>query len=259
MSNITCGCIALYDFYSEETDMKRFFYLMENLSAHINLPWQSIGGTSNSGKLIQFKNGKKKLEKMGFQAIKNLSLMGGVREPGTNEDWRTCAFFNASYLRGHLVLCFEESLWRDAHLTLVSLLQDLLSCAPFSYGIVYERDRDLGPDCYSVGVLCETDRKRVPQEERKQISAWAKKYSYGSDKYRTGLLRDVYPHNILTSPHLSEKVGNVTLGDWIKADSCRGTLTPLTDTHTLWSVDPASIPLVQEVLQEAGLLLCYKP
>lgn len=258
MSDINTLCIALYDFSKEQADMKRFFTLMETLSAQVNIPWESMGGLSQRGKLLQFKNGKRKVEKTNFEGLKSLSLLGGVDEPGTHENWRICVYFNAER-RGHMVLCLEEALWQGANLALVPLLKDLLSCAPFAYGTVYERDRDLGPEWYAVGVNAITGRKRLSQEERDELANWGNAYEYLDGDYRTGLLRDVFPHNILTAPHLGEKVGGIPLGEWIQAAPNRGALTPLTHTHMLWSVDPQDIPQVREALQNAELLLCFKP
>ena len=257
MSNINTLCIALYDFPKEQADMKRFFTLMEALSDQVGVPWESMGLTT-SAKLVQFKNGKRKAEKINFQGLEDIALMGGVYKPGTFEDWRTYASLDAD-TRGHMVVCLEEALWQGGNLALVPLLKDLLSCAPFAYGTVYERDRDLGPEWYAVGINAITGRKRLSQQERDELANWGNAYESLDGDYRTGLLRDVFPHNILTAPHLGEKVGGLTLGEWIQAASNRGTLTPLTPTHTLWSVDPQDILQVREALQEAGLLLCFKP
>lgn len=87
--------IALYDCTPNQCDLKGFFEYMERLSDDIDVPWGSIDN-SNSRKMLQFKNGKRKLEKTGFDNLKCLNIIGGVSELGTSLDWKTFAYLKPS-------------------------------------------------------------------------------------------------------------------------------------------------------------------
>jgi hypothetical protein len=114
------------------------------------------------------------------------------------------------------------------------------------------------PDEYAGGGNGTINNKSLSDEEEKKIGRWMHVYNFTDGKYRTGLLRDVYPHNIFVETHLSQMVGDQTLRAWIEANATHGRLEKLTSEHWIWSLDPDQIPHAQEALQEAGLLLCYK-
>jgi hypothetical protein len=251
-----CNCIALYDFTAEKTDVKSWFYFMDNWVQNVGIPWESASNLS--GKLILYKNARKKYEKLDFQDIDSLGLLGGVSEPGTHLDWKTCNSLSVpkNGLSGESYLCFPNDELSFTAENLRAILKQLLECADFKYGICYQRPYNLGPAAYASGTFAGLDR--LSEEEADRIWLWSKKYFLNPHYYRTGLLRDVYPHNILIDQHLSEKVSDATLGEWIKSSPNHGTLEKITEHHWLWSIDPQHIPVAQEVLQEASLLLCYK-
>jgi hypothetical protein len=256
MNTFLCNCIALYDYNPEKCDLKGWFEYMEKWTDEIGIPWESVG--SNLGrKLLLYKNGRRKYEKLEYVGIDNMSMFGGVSEPGTYLDWKTCTNFSIkdNELRNTMELCFPDINASFHKKILLTFLRNLLSFADFKYGICYQRPYNMGPEAYANGTLAGID---LPREEEKKVARWMHEYDFDDGKYRTGLLRDVYPFNILVNTHLTESVGDKTLESWIDSDSRHGSLDKITNNHWLWSVEPQHIPLAQEALQKAGLLLCYK-
>jgi hypothetical protein len=256
MKTSLCNCIALYDYNPERCNLKEWFEYMDQWVDEIGVPWESIG--SNLGrKLLLYKNGRRKYEKLEYIGIDNMSMFGGVSEPGTYLDWKTHTsfFMKDNGLRQTMDLCFPDTQKPFTQENLVSSLKHLLEFADFQYGICYQRPYNMGPSLYAAGAL---GGKDLSAEEENKIGAWSLEYTYKDGAYRTGLLRDVYPFNILVATHLTESVGDKTLESWIDSDSRHGSLDKITNNHWLWSVEPQHIPLAQEALQKAGLLLCYK-
>jgi hypothetical protein len=256
MKSAICNCIALYDYSPKKCNLKGWFNYMDQWAEEIGIPWESIGITT-SKKLILYKNGKKKLEKTNFERITEIEILGGVSEPGTHLNWKvdTNFFLRENGLRQELYLCFpdiQKSFTKD---NLSYYLKQLLQFSDFKYGICYQRPYNMGPSLYASGSL---GGSKVSEAEENKIGHWQLEYTYSDGIYRTGLLRDVYPFNILVDTHLKEPVGDKTLEAWISSNPKHGTLEKITEHHWLWSIDPQHIPVAQEVLQEAGLLLCYK-
>ena len=252
-----CNCIALYDYSPDHCDLKGWFEYMEKWAEDIGTPWESLG-SNLSRKLMLYKNGKKKIEKSDYNKDLNIELYGGVSEPGTHLNWKTCSsfFMEEDGLRHSLKLCFPENSKIFNKENLATVLNSLLSFGDFKYGICYQRPYNMGPSLYIGGSLGGIN---LSLQERDQIGKWKNEYCFDDGNYRTGLLRDVYPFNIFVQTHLNEKVGKQTLEQWINNDPRHGVLEKITDNHWLWSIAPENIPAAQETLQEAGLLLCYKP
>jgi hypothetical protein len=256
MKTSLCNCIALYDYNPEKCNLKEWFQYMDQWADEIDIPWESIG--SNLGrKLLLYKNGIRKYEKLEYIGIDNMSMFGGVSEPGTYLDWKTYTHFSTKGegLRGTMGLCFPDTQKPFTQENLIPILKSLLKFADFKYGIGYQRPYNMGPSLYVSGSLGGID---LPEKEERKIGQWKRSYIFDDGNYRTGLLRDVYPFNILVNTHLTEPVGHKTLEAWIDSDPRHGVLDKITHSHWLWSVEPQHIPLAQEALQKAGLLLCYK-
>lgn len=252
----TYNCIALYDWTPESTDLKGWFHYMEEWAHDINISWDSIG-LGISKKLLLFKNGKRKIEKLNFQGVPHVLLTGGVDEPGTYTNWKIDAFISNQSKKSESYLCFDNNLAPFTFEVLTGFLRKLLSFADFKYGICYQRSNLYGPSSYAGGTIEIYGDLELPYDEEKKIGNWMRKYTFDNG-YRTGLLRDVYPFSILVDQHLSESVGNKSFKEWVESDPTHGSLTKITADHYLWAVDPIHIPLVQETLQQAGFLLCYK-
>jgi hypothetical protein len=254
---ILCNNIVLYDLEVTRTTFEEYFKWIQTWAEKTNIPWEAIG-LPQAKKLILFKNGKRRLEKNGFgEELDSLELYGGGPEPGTNENWLTYSSIEG-LKKGEIVVSFVDFKLPFQKEVILSLLKDILQWCQPKYGIIYQRDYEKGPYFYASGCICGIGHSDAELIERSKISNWSKQYRSNNGAYRTGLLRDVYPFNLLIDIHLGEKVGKSTLEAWINSDPKHGALEKITDTHWLWSIEPEHIPIAQEALQEAGLLLCYK-
>lgn len=246
----------MYDFTPESCDLQGWLTYMEEWAEQVGIPWETMGGTG-SKKLIQFKNGKRKLEKNGFVNIEGFSIDGGVSEPGTTANWQTAAYFYP--VDNYLYFCFLEDIVDFTKPELQPIIQHLLKFTGSKYGIAYQREYLKGPYWYALGVIGTAGKIEIPKSESELISKWRIEYRHSDGDYYTGLLRDVYPYNLLTEAHLQQKVNGANLEQWINKTPQHGTLDRITDQHWLWSVPSDYIPVIQKELYPSGLLLCYKP
>ena len=192
-----CNCIALYDFTPASANLKDWFASMEQWAEQVQIPWLTMGHPA-SKKLIQFKSGKRKIDSHGFDDVSNLELLGGVTEPGTSVQWKTTSSISSNSRT--LYLCFRETVAGFDQATMQELLVKLLPFADFKYGIGYQRDYAYGPEWYPFGIL----QGDSPDKEEDMIAEWARKYGRKDGKYCTGLLRDIYPYNVLINTHLQQ-------------------------------------------------------
>lgn len=68
-------------------------------------------------------------------------------------------------------------------------------------------------------------------------------------------LRDIFPRNYLLETHLTQRVGNKSLHDWIKEDLSRGELISLDDGLWCWEVCEKYIEVNRQILEFSGLLV----
>ena len=123
------------------------------------------------------------------------------------------------------------------------------------YGIGYTRSHRLDAGFYAIGL--NLDPGDLTPEERKEqewIGTWGETL-FEDQVYRKGILRDVYPWNFLTRPHLKKKVDGVPLEQWIRQSSRRGKLGEFSKGMSLWEVGEKQIPAVRKTLRQAGLIL----
>lgn len=74
-------------------------------------------------------------------------------------------------------------------------------------------------------------------------------------RHLEGLLRDIYPINILTTPHLQREISGQKLRDWIENGAGRGYLQKIADHVSVWVLPPRNLPTVRNALARAGLLI----
>jgi hypothetical protein len=249
---------CFYSIKERADSTKNLFYYFEQMAEKFGYPWGALGITGKS-KLLQFKTGIKKLEKMGFDELNSFDLLGGVDEPGTHLNWKINVGVNFDQYSRCIYFSYPADSSIDHQAFGRQLIKDVSQFSDFEYGIGFDRMYRRGPDMYCLGVISSMGRDRIPDDEEDQISCWSREYLRTDGDYTIGDLRDIYPYNMLTEPHLIRQVGSQTLKDWILSNPKHGTLEKVTDKHWLWSIDPEQIPMIQETLEPTGILLCYKP
>jgi hypothetical protein len=138
------------------------------------------------------------------------------------------------------------------------LLERIGTTVALQYGSGYLRLRESGPSAYASGMAAGMGYSTEELAEADRIATWFYERP-GKKRHLMGLLRDVYPLNVISEPHLEQRVEGLPLADWIRQSPSRGTLRSLPRGAWLWRIDEANIESVRASLADAGLLIAYLP
>jgi hypothetical protein len=132
------------------------------------------------------------------------------------------------------------------------------SVAP-EYGFGFERASSMGPMLYSVGVPstvgANDEEWAAVHRDTPAIVRWSNDVGNGkSNRFRRGLMRDVYPLNILSDKHLSNAIDGQTLKDWITTGG-RGILRPMSGSMFSWQLSSDELPKCRDACIEACLVI----
>jgi hypothetical protein len=122
------------------------------------------------------------------------------------------------------------------------------------YGIGYQREFKKGPDLYAYGMAAGLGYTGAERSETQRIGAWFRERMSGN-RHKIGMLRDLYPINLLTASHLAQQVEHVPLKKWIDHNAERGSLVELENHQWIWYVPPTKVQNVKERLKTSGLLV----
>ena len=248
-----CWVFALYGIDATGESLGSIYEeLLAWLDAHDAPPDKlSVHGEGFPGKVGAFPRLHAKLEKAGFEKVESLSLFSLLPDADLPvRDWKA----EADLSPRHSCAVFAA----DASLAGVESMLDITRRAVEHlrpvYGIGYRRERRLGPVLYAYGMSYGINAFSGPEyEESLRISRWGDTAMEGG-MYRQGLLRDVYPYNLLTEVHLAARVEGVRLEEWIREGAGRGELAPFQGGVRLWKVDDAARERVRPALRQAGLI-----
>jgi len=253
----TCNCIVLYDFAAKKPDVKDWYeYIVEWFYRYNQIPTRMSLGVRNvrpSSKTRTFKHYNKVIKAINSGDIYDLWI--GSTPPNHNDDYFDSIFqvqLELELRKKFLVICFDNEIISFDKDYLESFIKDVAPYFDARYGICYQRDFTKGPGLYAYGVIGE---RGYSEEEEDQITKWLHSYGY-EKRYQLGDLRDIYPLNVLSKPHLQRKVNNQTLEQWIKSSSSHGELKQLTDKLWSWWMPQDKISPVRESLRDSGIILC---
>lgn len=257
-----CTVIAFYDL--GKTEVKKLFeYLEQFFIDHDHPPLRAeysfldIG--SKSKKTQTFKHVKKILEERNYEKVENFAF--GHRPEGGDDslDAKVRTLYVEPNSGDLFYLYFHNDIISHDWGFIEKLAKDIRQFLHADYGIGFQREFSKGPGYYVAGVIVGLPMFNLTPEqkkERKSIGDWWRS-RLTDEKYHLGLLRDIYPMNFLTQPHLANKVGSQTLKDWIEEDSKeRGTLNSLTKDMHVWHVPEDKIESVREALRPYNFILC---
>ena len=251
-----CSALAFYGFRPGARAVEGFYRTMVGWFGQLGHPPDKAGVTAPGfgSKLGSFERFNTKLEKTGFGKVGGVNLIATT--PGA-KDWGSDYYLTASYDDELLVatIVARSSL---ATLSAASLLPVAREVAEFLkpvYGIGFTRACELDPEGYSIGMVVDRDEPTDEElDEEARIAAWSE--TLFEDKvYRKGILRDLYPWNFLTKPHLAKMVNGVPLDEWIRQGTRRGTVGEFTAGMSFWEVARKDIPEIRQTLRAAGLIL----
>lgn len=157
-----------------------------------------------------------------------------------------------------MVLCCDQTMAGIGLDYFEGLLDRIARHLQLCYGIGYLRPFNLGPSIYAAGMNTTSDYSDEAMAEAHRIGSWFRE-RIGENRHRTGHLRDVYPLNVISAPHLSQRVDGLALSDWIGRESWRGTLRTLPGEAAVWRIEEAHVERVRAELIPTGLLIAYPP
>ena len=258
MNDIRRGPLAnvlvFHDPQSPLIDLKGFLYYLEDWFEKIGLMPNRISGRGK--KNIGFIPERKRLENENFSGLKNGFWLAAIPSNAGTEMFDFTAAVHLYYHvnnRRTFLLCWDNQLCDFTRPYLNSLSIELYSYLKADYGYAYQSKFDYGPSFYPLGVV---GSELLSLEEELSIAKWAAFYGRNDGNYRSGLLRDIYPMNLLSEPHLSQQVFDTHLQSWIESSPDHGELKKLTDTLWEWWVPEDKIEFVRESLKPTGVLLC---
>jgi hypothetical protein len=258
-----CSVVAFYGIDPDTKAGESFYRTVLNWFDGLGFPPDKAGitGRGHSGKLGSFARGNAKLQKTGFGEVSSLNIVSSTPDARTGGDYFLTADWDAKY--SYALVAARSSLATLSNKSMLPLARTLAQDLKPEYGIGYTRAHRLGPAMYAIGI-CQglgpggygVDLNEAEREEADSISRWGD--GLAGRVWRQGVLRDVYPWNFLTGPHLTKQVGGMPLEQWIRQDARRGTLNPLCEGVSLWEVAGANIPEVKRVLRQAGVVFDWK-
>jgi hypothetical protein len=249
-----CSVVALYGITTSPIVIKRVYEALlewfDSLASHPSR--LSVHGDDFNGKANSFKEGTSKLEKAGFARVDGFGLYSLVPAGEIPLwDWSVMA-----ELSSELSCCVVGARSERATLSsesLASLIRQVTDAIKPEYGIGYRRAAHLGPALYAIGIPQGIQPWGADAEECSRIGLWGT-IGMSNKVFRSGLLRDLYPWNFLTHPQLSQRIGRLSLEQWIRNDGRRGMVSCLGHKALCWTLDEMQIRHVRPYLQEAGVL-----
>ncbi len=202
-------------------------------------------------KPLLFARAWKRLHRAAPETLRSVELYSLVEDWNTLSGWTaTCAIDQDD---DYFLLGAGLSTMPDAEQRIVALARRWLDRIRPAYGIGFFREHGRGPDGYVIGLECGLDVYSGPEyEEAGATNRWMD----GMDEavYDRGILRDVYPHSLLTSRHLDRDVDGRSLRAWIAAEPWRGRIARCRDGYALWTVEQKHLAAVRYQLAAAGAL-----
>jgi hypothetical protein len=215
-----------------------------------------VTGPGFGSQLGSFDRFNARLAKKGFRKVTGIDLVATT--PGA-KIWSDDYHVAAAYMGDEDLLTADvvarSSIARLSATSLLPVARELAAILKPVYGIGYTRSHQLDPTSYAIGLLVDRgELTGAAAREEAEIAAWSETL-FEDQVYRKGILRDVYPWNFLTRPHLKKKVAGVPLEQWIHQNPRRGTLSKFGRGMHVWEVARKDIPSVRRTVRQAGLIL----
>ena len=250
---VMAKAIAFHDFENKNIDIKKLteyaISLFKEACLEIILGSAS-GPLIKSKKMTRFKTAIKNLEKSFYKEIEGF---GFYATPAEYDDTSWEALMDCVYYQNTFTITFDPLIasWDQNKINLI--VKALMQILGARYGYVFEREFKKGPLWYGFGTLYNID---FNDSEVESISIWGDVYNCLSQEKYIGRIRDIYPMNMLSSPHLNyEVLQGVTLKQWIESNSLHGRFDALCDGRVAWWVESDQISHIREALKPSGILI----
>lgn len=204
----------------------------------------SLDGRQDVEKIIKSK--KHRISGIDIQARRDFEVIN-------NLDWFSCSVFqseNPSFAffglnsEGHNQEIFSSHVYQ--------ILFDDLDFS-FDYGFSFERLFLQGPLSYAVGMVEGLGYSASEIEEADLISKWF--YDINEEcSYASGMFRDVYIENFLSSIQMKNTVDSLSFEEWVQTSGF-GSISKLSESMYLWEVPKSIIPEARAALSLSNLLI----
>jgi hypothetical protein len=85
------------------------------------------------------------------------------------------------------------------------------------------------------------------------------KHIFESGGHTINYLREIYPYQLLSAVHLSHRMQDKSLKEWIESSPNHGVLAPFSEKHWVWEIPTRDIQAIREALNASNLLTLYLP
>lgn len=249
-----CSVIAFYGVHLNPEKLEVLYHRFVQWFTLLDHPVEkmSIKGVAWKKRFGAFSVRSREIAQSGFADVIGFGMYSLV--PGGDTPlWDWCVTCEVVSQEPCVLFGCRSSIAGLGDLQLRSMAEFVFSATGARYGIGFRRDIAKGPTLYAVGIAQGLNPWGTELMEVKSVSQW-EKYGLPSRCFDVGLIRDIYPLNYLNSEQLSRMVFQVTLVDWIRADSKRGQVERFGDGMSLWTVPDANIDGVRAALTGSGLL-----
>jgi hypothetical protein len=244
MSN--ADCVAVFD-WDTPADLTSWleWALRCFTTANIQPDIVSCGVTAQKSKKVSIEEAKKVVH----GRVCDVGLY--ATRPGYKQlvfGWRMTADLNMTKGRTAILA------WEAGLLDSIEIAKQMAGIFGPVYGIGFQRPFAKGPALYAYGMSAGLGYSGTDRIEMNRIGAWMRE-RMAQNRHKNGMLRDVYPLNLLTQVHLDQEVERHSLHDWIKETQERGQLVDLGNKQWIWRLPDASVENVRSSLRSGGLII----
>lgn len=144
-----------------------------------------------------------------------------------------------------------------------TLTQKFSQAAKITYGIAYLRPVNLGPAMFAYDLSYTADAEQtLDTQELSEMNLWRLERTdmiaqnrLAPYRHLCGMMRDLYPMNVLTTPHVQREICGYPLMDWIAREDGRGHLEEVAEKVWIWVVPSCDLLRVRRILGGHGLLI----
>lgn len=253
MRNGVSKCIVFYDWKGDislSTWLEIAFKLFEMLGVSPN---KILGGSradkckelseSDINKIKNSKNSKTKVLQIYKTLPEYKQLIFG---------WDVYMSLDTSQLKT-MTFCFNDELKQIASTDIEGLASDLARECSLTYGIVYERGFNKGPELYALGMSSGLGYSDDEMKEANEIGFWMNE-RMAMNRHLSGCFRDIYEVNFICTEHLKKELSSTTVKEWISKNNC-GELTELSSDFYMWSLNKEQIIKARNEFSKNQLLI----
>ena len=259
ISDHSCACLAIYD-WDANIDVSEFHEVAKSFFAANGVKPNVAGLDRLDGRSLtqSYTSIEERLRWQSPREFNGLDLYHTL--PNYAQlifGWDVTASMDI-YRGKTMYFCCDQALSGVSFEYFERLLERAAILIKLNYAIGYLRQFELGPAIYASGMVTGLGYSDEEMAEADRIGSWFRE-RLARKRHLSGHLRDVYPLNVLSGPHLSQRVGGLPLADWIGQSRAHGTLRSLTGGAAVWRIEESNVDHVRAELAKTGLLIAYPP